>query len=55
MSSGQNDGGLMSSAGLVRYFDEEDKKALRMDPRTVIAFGILFGAFVQLARIFAAS
>jgi len=52
MSSGQNDAGLMSSAGLVRYFDEEDKKAIRLDPRTVIAFGILLGVFVQVARIF---
>jgi preprotein translocase subunit Sec61beta len=52
MSSGQNDGGLMSSAGLVRYFDEEDKKAIRIDPRTVIAFGVLLGLFVQLASIF---
>jgi preprotein translocase subunit Sec61beta len=51
MSSGQNDGGLMSSAGLVRYFDEEDKKAIRLDPRTVIAFGVLLGLFVQLASI----
>ena len=25
MSSGQNSGGLMSSAGLVRYFDSEDR------------------------------
>jgi preprotein translocase subunit Sec61beta len=32
-----NDGGLMSSAGLVRYFDAEDRNAIRMDPRTVVA------------------
>ncbi|ELZ72773.1 preprotein translocase subunit SecG [Haloferax prahovense DSM 18310] len=28
MSKGQNSGGLMSSAGLVRYFDAEDRNAI---------------------------
>ncbi|PSP83385.1 preprotein translocase subunit Sec61beta [Halobacteriales archaeon QS_1_68_17] len=41
-------GGLMSSAGLVRYFDAEDRNAVRIDPRTVVAFGALFGLFVQI-------
>ncbi len=50
-SSGQNSGGLMSSAGLVRYFDSEDSKAPQLDPRTVIAFGIVLGVFVQLLSI----
>lgn len=52
MSKGQNSGGLMSSAGLVRYFDAEDQKAIRIDPKTIFAFGILFGVFVQLLQIF---
>lgn len=51
MSSGQNSGGLMSSAGLVRYFDAEDRNAIRVDPKTVVAFGILFGVGVQLLTI----
>jgi preprotein translocase subunit Sec61beta len=51
MSSGQNTGGLMSSAGLVRYFDAEDRNAIRIDPKTVIAFGIFFGLFVQIMTI----
>ncbi|MDX1745226.1 MAG: preprotein translocase subunit Sec61beta [Halobacteriales archaeon] len=51
MSSGQNTGGLMSSAGLVRYFDAEDQNAIRMDPKTVIAFGVLFGLGVQLLNV----
>lgn len=46
MSKGQNSGGLMSSAGLVRYFDSEDRKAPRIDPRTVVAFGSLFGVLI---------
>jgi len=48
MSSGQNSGGLMSSAGLVRYFENEDRNAISMDPKTVLAFAVLFGLFVQI-------
>ncbi len=48
MSSGQNSGGLMSSAGLVRYFDAEDRNAIRIDPKTVVAFGLLFGILVLI-------
>jgi len=32
--SGENTGGLMSSAGLVRYFDSEDRNAPKIDPKT---------------------
>jgi len=39
-------GGLMSSAGLVRYFDAEDQNTIRIDPRTIVAFGVLFGGLV---------
>lgn len=46
-----NDGGLMSSAGLVRYFDAEDRNAIRIDPKTVVAFGILFGVLIQVLNI----
>lgn len=48
MSSGQNSGGLMSSAGLVRYFDAEDRNAITVDPKTVMVFCVLFGIFVQI-------
>jgi len=48
MDKGQNTGGLMSSAGLVRYFDSEDNKAIRIDPKTIIVFGVLLGVLVQL-------
>jgi preprotein translocase subunit Sec61beta len=51
MSSGDNSGGLMSSAGLVRYFDAEDRNALAFDPRTVIAFGVFFGVAVQVLNL----
>ena len=49
--SGQNTGGLMSSAGLVRYFDSESSNALQMDPKSVIAFAVLLGVLVQMLTI----
>ncbi|MDQ2051147.1 preprotein translocase subunit Sec61beta [Natronolimnohabitans sp. A-GB9] len=48
MDRGQNSGGLMSSAGLVRYFDAEDSNAIQIDPKTVIATGVMIGILVQL-------
>ncbi|MFB6170167.1 MAG: preprotein translocase subunit Sec61beta [Haloarculaceae archaeon] len=51
MSSGQNSGGLMSSAGLVRYFDSEDSNAIHIDPRTIVAFGVLFGLLVMVLNV----
>lgn len=41
----------MSSAGLVRYFDAEDRNTIRVDPRTIVALGIFFGLFIQLLTI----
>jgi len=46
-------GGLMSSAGLVRYFDAEDQNTIRIDPRTIVAFGVLFGALVLVLNAMA--
>ncbi len=51
MSSGQNSGGLMSSAGLVRYFDSEGSNAIQMDPKSVVAFGAFFGILVRLLTL----
>lgn len=51
MSSGQNSGGLMSSAGLVRYFDAENENTIQLDPKTVIGFGIFFGILVRILTI----
>ena len=41
----------MSSAGLVRYFDAEDRNAIRIDPRTVFAVGAMFGIGVQVLNL----
>ncbi|SMO38816.1 preprotein translocase subunit Sec61beta [Halorubrum cibi] len=51
MSSGSNSGGLMSSAGLVRYFDSQDRNAIAINPKTVLAFCVLFGVFVQILSL----
>jgi preprotein translocase subunit Sec61beta len=37
--------GLMSSAGLMRYFEADDT-AIKLDPKTVIAFSSAVGAGV---------
>ncbi|ELY87212.1 MULTISPECIES: preprotein translocase subunit Sec61beta [Natrialba] len=51
MDKGQNTGGLMSSAGLVRYFDSEDSNAILIDPKTVIATGVMIGVLIQLLTL----
>lgn len=43
----------MSSAGLVRYFDAEDRNAIRLDPKTVVAVGMLFGVGVLVLNALA--
>lgn len=37
--------GLMSSAGLMRYYDA-DKKAIHVQPKGVVAFGVVVGVVV---------
>ena len=48
MAKSENSGGLMSSAGLVRYFDSDDRNAINLDPKTVLAWSGLFGVLVQV-------
>lgn len=52
MSKDDSGGGLMSSAGLVRYFDSEDQNAIQIDPKTVVAWGVVFGIVVQMVNAF---
>lgn len=49
--SSDDSGGLMSSAGLVRYFDAEDSNAIRIDPKTVVAFSVMFGVLILVLNI----
>lgn len=46
--SSSDSGGLMSSAGLVRYFDAEDRNAIKIDPKTIVAFGAMFGLLILI-------
>jgi preprotein translocase subunit Sec61beta len=49
-ASSKNDSGLMSSAGLVRYFDSEDKNSIKINPKTVFAVSTLMGVVVMLLQ-----
>lgn len=51
MSGSSDGGGLMSSAGLVRYFDAEDSNAIRIDPKTIIVGGAFFGILIQVLNL----
>ncbi len=46
-NTGDGGGGLMSSAGLMRYYDA-DKKAIHISPKTVILTGAVIGFAVLL-------
>lgn len=46
-------GGLMSSAGLMRYFEAEES-AIKLDPRTVVIAAVGLGAIVWLCNVFIA-
>jgi preprotein translocase subunit Sec61beta len=53
MSSQESGSGLMSSAGLVRYFDSEKNQGPVLDPKTVVAFSALLGTLVLMLNAFA--
>ena len=40
------DTGFHSAAGLIRYFDQEDEKALKVNPWIVIVLAIVLSAIV---------
>ncbi|ADC66381.1 Sec61beta family protein [Ferroglobus placidus DSM 10642] len=42
---------LMSSAGIMRYFEEE-KTQIRISPKSVIAFGFVIGAVVIFLNVY---
>jgi preprotein translocase subunit Sec61beta len=46
-------GGLMSSAGLMRYFEAEES-AIKLDPRSVVIAAVGLGAIVWLCNVFIA-
>lgn len=42
----KQDTGFHSAAGLIRYFDQEDEKALKVPPLVVVALCIAISAIV---------
>lgn len=40
------DTGFHSAAGLIRYFDQEDEKALKIPPLVVVVLAVLVSALV---------
>jgi len=41
MAKDSKTGGFQSAAGLIRYFDNEDEKALKLSPYVVVALCII--------------
>ncbi|MGE0014708.1 MAG: preprotein translocase subunit Sec61beta [Candidatus Methanomethylophilaceae archaeon] len=52
MAQKKNDGGFQSSAGLMRYFDSETDKGIKITPRAVIGVAIALVAIVVVAQVF---
>jgi Preprotein translocase subunit Sec61beta len=48
----KNEGGFAPSAGLMRYFDTEDDKGLKVNPRIVVGIAIAFTALILLLPVF---
>ena len=48
----KSDGGFAPSAGLMRYFDTEDDKGIKINPKLVIGVAIAFAALILLLPIF---
>ncbi len=50
MAKQKQGGGFQSAAGLMRYFDEEEEKGPKLDPRLVVAFVIITIIVVEVAK-----
>ena len=44
-------GRLMSSAGLVNYYDSEDRRAVHISPMVVMVAAAAIGAFILILNI----
>jgi len=42
--------GFHSAAGLIRYFDQEDEKALKVPPWAVVALAVIITALLFIAE-----
>jgi len=52
MAKNEKNSGFASSAGLMRYFDTEDDRGLKVNPRLVLAVAIGFTAFILILPVF---
>lgn len=43
--------GFQSAAGLIRYFDSEDEKALKISPYFVLAFAVVLVFIVEISKV----
>ncbi len=50
MASKQKGGGFHSSAGLMRYFDEEESKGPKLDHRLVLVLAVLSLVIIEIAK-----
>lgn len=48
----KNDSTFASSAGLMRYFDTETNRGLRVGPKAVVGIAIAFSVIVLLLQVF---
>ena len=48
----KNDGAFQSQAGLVRYFDTENDKSLKLSPKLVVGIAIGFAVAVIILNTF---
>jgi len=48
----KSEGGFAPSAGLMRYFDTEDDRGLKVSPKIVIGIAIAFTAIILLVPVF---
>jgi len=47
----KNDGGFAPSAGLMRYFDTEDNKGLKVSPKVVVGIALAFAVLIILLPV----
>ncbi|QLH75277.1 MAG: preprotein translocase subunit Sec61beta [Methanomassiliicoccales archaeon] len=50
MAGNKEKSGFQSSAGLIRYFDSEDEKSLKINPYIVLGLAIFTIAVVTIAE-----
>lgn len=52
MAAKNKGGRLVSSAGLVTYYDSEDKRAIHLSPKTVLITAAVIGIIIAALDLF---